>query len=111
VAEFNGFTTSDQPIASASASPAPKEEEKAPLPLALKTVDPKAMQITPEQQQIISALRQSFIDKLAAAKLSPDDPRYAALWAQLQPEMDQQLRAQLGQEFFLQYEHAAEVEK
>jgi hypothetical protein len=111
VSEFSGFTTGDQPITSVSASSAPKEEEKAPLPLALKTVDPKAIQVTPEQQQIINALRQNFIDKLATAKLNPDDPRYAALWAQLQPEIDQQLRALLGQEFFLQYEHAATVEK
>jgi hypothetical protein len=110
VAEFSGFTTSDRPIVSSTPSPTPKEEE-APLPLALKSVDPTALQITREQQQIINELRQSFIERLAAAELNPDDPRYAALWEQLQPEIDQQLRAQLGQEFFLQYERAAKVEK
>jgi hypothetical protein len=81
------------------------------LPLALQAVDPKALQITPEQQRVIDELRQSFIDKMAATKLGPDDPRYAALWEQLQPEIDQQFRAQLGQEFFLEYERAAKVEK
>jgi hypothetical protein len=111
VSQFSGFTTTDRPIASSKPKGTQAEEVKDPLPLALRSVDPEYLKITPEQQQIINDLRQSFVDQMTAAKLAPDDPRYAALWEQLQPQIDQQLRALLGQEFFLEYERAAQVEK
>ena len=64
------------------------------------------MKITPEQQKIIDELQQSFLDQIGDANQDPNDPQYRERWEQARPFIDQELKAQLGQTFFLQYEAA-----
>jgi hypothetical protein len=110
--DFSGLTTLDptRPAASstpAASTPEPKQKTTAPLPLVFQPVDPKWMKITPEQQKIIDQLQQSFLDQIGDANQDPNDPQYRERWEQARPRIDQELKAQLGQQFFLQYESAA----
>lgn len=109
--DFSGITTLDpaKPAASstpAASTPEPKQKTTAPLPLVFQRVDPKLMKITPEQQKIIDELQQSFLDQIGDANQDPNDPQYRERWEQARPLVDQGLKAQLGQQFFLQYESA-----
>ncbi|MBV8227735.1 MAG: hypothetical protein JO232_21380 [Verrucomicrobia bacterium] len=79
----------------------------APLPLVLQPVDPGLVEVTPEQQQVIERLRQTFADMVGGPGQDPNDPDYLERWQKVQPEIDEQLKAQLGLEFFLSYETAA----
>ena len=109
--DFSGITTLDpaKPAPSsppATSTPEPKQKTTAPLPLVFQPVDPKWMKITPEQQKIIDQLQQSFLDQIGDANQDPNDPQYRERWEQARPFIDQELKAQLGQPFFLQYEAA-----
>ena len=110
--DFSGITTSDPAKQAASSTPAastpePEQKTTAPLPLVFLPVDPKSMKITPDQQKIIDQLQQSFLDQIGDANQDPNDPQYRERWEQARPFIDQELKAQLGQPFFLQYEAAA----
>lgn len=65
------------------------------------------MKITPEQQQVIDELQESFLDEVGGADQDPNDPQYRQRWEQVRPLFDQRLRMQLGQSFYLKYEIAA----
>jgi hypothetical protein len=110
--DFSGITTLDpaKPAASSTpeaSTPAPEQKTTAPLPLVFQRVDPKSMKIPPDQQKIIDQLQQSFLDQIGGANQDPNDPQYRERWEQARPLIDQELKAQLGQQFFLQYEAAA----
>lgn len=109
--DFSGITTLDpaRPAPSstpAASTPEPKQNTTAPLPLVFQPVDPKWMKITPDQQKVIDQLQQSFLDQIGGANQDPTDPQYRERWEQARPFIDQELKAQLGQAFFLQYEAA-----
>ena len=110
--DFSGITTLDPATPAASSTPeastpAPEQKTTAPLPLVFRRIDPKLMKITPDQQKIIDQLQQSFLDQIGDANQDPNDPQYRERWEQARPLIDQQLKAQLGQQFFLQYDAAA----
>src|SRR5271165_1242860 len=110
--DFSGITTLDpaKPAASSTpeaSAPEPAQKTTAPLPLVFRSVDPNSMKITPDQQKVIDRLQQSFLDQIGDANQDPNDPAYRERWEQARPLIDQQLKAQLGQTFFLQYEAAA----
>jgi len=110
--DFSGITTLDPAKSAASSTPetstpAPEQKTTAPLPLVFRRIDPKLMKITPDQQKIIDQLQQSFLDQIGDANQDPNDPQYRERWEQARPLIDQQLKAQLGQQFFLQYDAAA----
>ena len=109
--DFSGITTLDpaKPAASSTpeAAPLSPHRKTAPLPLVFRSVDPKSMKITPDQQKVIDRLQQSFLDQIGDANQDPNDPAYRERWEQARPLVDQQLKAQLGQSFFLRYEAAA----
>ncbi len=110
--DFSGITTLDpaKPAASSTtetSAPEPEQKTTLPVPLVFRPVDPKWMKITPDQQKIIDELQQSFLDQIGDANQDPNDPQYRERWEQARPLIDQQLKAQLGQSFFLQYEAAA----
>jgi hypothetical protein len=110
--DFSGITTLDpaKPAPSsapaAASTPEPEKITTAPLPLVFQAVDPKSMKITPDQQEIINQLQQSFLDQIGGTNQDPNDPQYRERWEQARPFIDQELKAQLGQAFFLQYEAA-----
>jgi hypothetical protein len=110
--DFSGITALDpaKPAVSSTpeaSTPAPEQKTTAPLPLVFQRVDPRSMKITPDQQKIIDQLQQSFLDQIGDANQDPNDPQYRERWEQARPLIDQELKAQLGQQFFLQYEAAA----
>jgi len=84
-----------------------ESEAKAPLPLVLQSVDPGLLHITPEQQQVIDSLRQMFVDMVGGPDQDPNDPQYLERWQRAQPVINQELKAQLGVQFFLSYDTAA----
>jgi hypothetical protein len=108
--EFSGITTIDPDSPSTTPtpehSPEPEAKVKAPLPVVFQPVDPKLLKLTPEQQKVIDQLKQSFLDMMGSAPQDPNDPKYLERWEEAQPHIDQQLKAQLGQGFFLRYEMA-----
>jgi hypothetical protein len=65
------------------------------------------MRITPEQQKTIERLRQRFVGMIGGPDQDPNNPQYLQRWQNAQPEINEELRAQLGQEFFQRYEMAA----
>jgi len=82
-------------------------EATASLPLVLQSVDRALLNITPEQQQVIERLRQMFVDMVGGPDQDPNDPQYLERWQKAQPAINEQLKAQLGLQFFLSYETAA----
>jgi hypothetical protein len=108
--DFSGITTIDPDLPSTTPRPqnslGPKEEAKAPLPLVFRPVDPNLLKLNPEQKKVVSELQQSFLDMIGSAVQDPNYPNYRERWEQAQALIDQLLKAQLGQEFFLRYETA-----
>jgi len=113
--DFSGIKTIDPDSPSTTPTPEDssepkeeaKEESKAPLPVVFRSVDPTLLKIAPEQQKIIDDLKQSFSDMIGSAPQDPNDPNYLQRWEEAQWLVDQQLKAQLGGEFFLRYETSA----
>jgi hypothetical protein len=109
--DFSGVTTIDpgSPLASSIPQKAPEQKKAStsPLPLVFQAVDPQALKISPQQQEILDRLQQNFLDKIGGADQDPNDPQYLARWKEAQPLINEQLKAQLGQDFFLKYETAA----
>jgi hypothetical protein len=111
-AGFSGIkSTLDPSLAVTHAGSHPNSEAEpeatAALPLVLQSVDPGLLNITPEQQQVVERLRQMFVDMVGGSDQNPNDPQYLERWQEAQPEINEQLKAQLGLEFFLSYETAA----
>jgi hypothetical protein len=108
--DFSGVTTVDPSLSSTAPTPemtpAQKKESTSPLPLIFKPVDPHSLKITPGQQQVLDRLQQNFLDQIGGADQDPNDPQYRQRWEEARPLIDQQLKAQLGQEFFIRYETA-----
>jgi hypothetical protein len=73
----------------------------------LQSVDPGLLNITPEQQKVIERLRQMFVDMVGGPDQDPNDSQYLERWQKAQPAINEQLKAQLGLQFFLSYETAA----
>jgi hypothetical protein len=109
--DFSGVTTidPDSPLNSSmpQRTPEKKKESSSPFPLVFQTVDPQAFKISPEQQAILDRLQQNFLDQIGGANQDPNDPQYLARWKEAQPLINEQLKAQLGQDFFLKYQTAA----
>jgi hypothetical protein len=108
--DFSGVTTIDPALSSTAPTPQKtperKKESTAPLPLVFQPVDPHAFKITPEQQEILDRLQQNFLDQIGGANRDPNDPQYLARWKEARPLIDEQLKAQLGQDFFQRYQLA-----
>jgi hypothetical protein len=108
--DFSGVTTIDPSLSSTAPTPqmtpAQKKESTSPLPLAFKPVDQHSLKITPEQQEVLDRLQQNFLEQIGGANQDPNDPQYRQRWEEARPLIDEQLKAQLGQDFFIQYETA-----
>jgi len=87
-------------------TPAQKKESTSPLPLVFKPVDQHSLKITPEQQKVLDRLQQNFLEQIGGANQDPNDPQYRQRWEEARPLIDEQLKAQLGQDFFIEYETA-----
>jgi len=106
--DFSGVTTIDPTSSSTVPTPqmAPAENKESPLPLVFQPVDPRSMEITPEQQEVLDWLQQNFLDQISDANQDPNDPQYRQRWEEARPLIDEQLKLQLGQDFFIRYEMA-----
>ena len=110
--DFSGIkSTLDPALASAiptpNSTPEPQQEPSIPLPLVFQSIDPQRLSVTPDQQKVITRLKQKFLDMIGGADQDPSDPQYLQRWQQAQPSINEELELQLGQEFFQEYETAA----
>jgi len=109
--DFSGVTTIDPTLSSTAPTPqmtpAQKKESTSALPLVFQPVDRQAFKITPEQQEVLDRLQQEFLDQIGGPNQDPNDPQYLTRWKEAEPLIDEQLKAQLGQDFFLDYQIAA----
>ena len=78
-------------------------------PLVFQDVNPSALNLTSGQQEVISRLRQQFIDQIGGTNQDPNDPDYLARWQKAQRLMDDTLRGSLGIKFFVNYRQQAEA--
>ena len=113
--DFSGVTTIDPakpaPSAAQKATSESKQKSTAPLPIVFQRVDPKFLKITPEQQELIDQLQQSFLDQIGSENQDPNDPQYRERWERARWIIDQQFKTQLGEQFYFQYEQAQAEEK
>ena len=73
-------------------------------PLVLQNIDLSALNLTEEQKQAITTIRQDFLKQIGGANQDPSDPAYLARWQQAQPAADDLLKAYLGGDGFADYE-------
>lgn len=78
-------------------------------PLVFQDVNPAALNLTSGQQEVISRLRQQFVDQIGGTNQDPNDPDYLARWQKAQRLMDDTLRGTLGIKFFVNYRQQAEA--
>jgi len=109
--DFSGIkSTLDPAVAAANSSvvhPTPEQTSTVSLPLVFQKIDPHQMNISPDQQEVINRIQQHFLDMVGGANQDPTDPQYLQRWQQAQPLINEELKLQLGDEFFMQYETAA----
>jgi len=84
VAQNNGPSQVDSPI---------------PMPLVFQNINPAAMDLTADQLQVITSVRQSFLDEIGGTNQDPNDPAYLDRWQKALPEA--------GVTFFENYQLAA----
>lgn len=107
------------PEPTASSPPAPTQShpryrrDRAPaLPIALPVVfqelDPNALKLRTNQIQAMADLKQSFIDEIGGPNQDSDDPAYLERWRKAQPEINDRLKAIIGQSAYETLEFQAQ---
>jgi hypothetical protein len=77
------------------------------FPLVLQKVNLDALGLNEEQKEVITQIRQQFIDDIGGVYQDPEDPAYLARWQKAQPESDSMLKGMLGVAIFENYQLAA----
>ena len=78
----------------------PSEKTKPVLvPLAFLPPHPDA-NLTAEQESVLDELSKEFIQAIGGADQNPNDPEYLKRWQKAQPEIDAQLHAMFGDNFY-----------
>lgn len=85
-------------------SPNPQRDVRVSVPLAFQNVDPNALKVTDEQQQVLAQIRQNFVTTLGGENQDPGSLDYLRRWQNAQRQSDEQMRAMLGGQAFLQYQ-------
>ena len=98
------------PVQTAAGTPAnspseqdAQEQTPATMPLVFQNLDPAELGLDDEQSQIITNLRQNFVEQVGGTNQDPNDPAYLARWQQAQPAADSMLRGRLGNQIYSQY--------
>ena len=82
--------------------------EKPPsMPVVLADVDLATLHLDDSQRQVISSLRQRFIENVGGPGQDPNDPAYLERWQKAQPTSDEMLKGMIGNNAFQQYDLAA----
>jgi hypothetical protein len=84
--------------------PNPQRDVRVSAPLAFQTVDPNALKVSDEQQQVLAQIRQNFVAALGGDNQDPSTPQYLNRWQNAQRQSDEEMRAMLGGQAFLQYQ-------
>ena len=74
------------------------------LPVAFLTVAPEVLKLTPEQQESVQLVRDTFLARVGGAGQDPNDPAYHERWQKAQPEADELLKAYIGRGAFQEYQ-------
>jgi len=77
------------------------------LPLVLQPVDPSGLNLNSQQAQVVSDLRQRFIEEVGGPYQDPNDPAYSQRWQASQPQADLDLRGMIGIRAWEGYQMAA----
>jgi hypothetical protein len=77
------------------------------LPLIFQDVNPRTLDLNPDQIQAIAELRQKFWNEIGGPNQDTANPAYRERWKKAQPEMDNMLRGMIGTPAFLNYQLAA----
>jgi hypothetical protein len=85
-------------------SPNPQRDMRVSVPLAFQNVDPNALKVSDEQQQVLAQIRQNFVSALGGDNQDPSTPQYLNRWQSAQRQSDEEMRAMLGGQAFLQYQ-------
>lgn len=80
------------------------------LPVAFLTVAPEVLKLTPEQQEAVQLVRDTFLARVGGVGQYPDDPAYHERWQKAQPEADELLKAYIGRSAFQEYQIGAAMQ-
>jgi len=87
--------------------PSENADRNSSLPLAYQSLDPSRMQLTAEQLQSISEVKQSFVAALGT-DLDMNSPEYLKRWQTAQKQADSLMGALIGRQAELNYEDAVQ---
>ena len=113
IAEINellGLQPAPVQVAAAAAAPAPPHRapvsanQPPSMPYVLQTVDLTALNLDPDQQQVIANLRQDFLDRIGGTNQDPSDPAYLARWQKAQAYEDSMLQGMLGSAVYTKFQ-------
>jgi hypothetical protein len=98
------FIASPAPVDNEATTPAPTSSPS--LPLVFQNVDPASVGINGDEKSVIQDLQKQFLDEIGPE--NPSDPAYRERWMKAQPEIDDSLRAMIGNSAFQDYQAAAQ---
>jgi len=78
-----------------------------PMPLVMQNVDLSTLNLTADQTQEVSQIKQDFLKQIGGANQDPSDPAYQVRWKIAQSDADDMLEAILGNDVYTRYELAA----
>ncbi|MGD0087952.1 MAG: hypothetical protein ABSC24_12590 [Verrucomicrobiota bacterium] len=112
VANLLGQSAAKEMAADAAApSPAARHRQPAPvqsvsMPIVMQKIDPAALGLNNDQQQLIAEVHQHFLEQVGGTNQNPKDPAFLARWQQAQIEADTRLQAMLGYPVYMKYQIA-----
>ena len=77
------------------------------MPLVLQDINPMELGLNVQQAQVVSDLRQRFVEEVGGPNQDPNDPAYSQRWQASQPQADLDLCGMLGIFAFQSYQIAA----
>jgi hypothetical protein len=79
-------------------------------PLVAQPVNLAALNLDPSQTQALGELQQAFIQQIGGPNQDPHDPAYQARWRAAQAQMDDLMKAELGDQAFGEYQIQADIQ-
>ena len=97
------------------ATTAPKVSHRPPwsdvvpaLPMVFEKADLIAGELSQDQRQVITTLRDIFVKEIGGTNQNPNDPAYLARWQKAQVETDSLLEGMLGDDDFMKFQALVE---
>jgi hypothetical protein len=108
---YLGLPHATNPAAVVTTQPPPVRRPNQPAagppvttPLVFQNFDPAELGLSDDQVQMITSLRQNFMEQIGGASQDPNDPAYLARWQQAQPALDNMLLGMLGSDVYVKFQ-------